>query len=194
MNERKIYLLRHGETAWSLSGQHTGTTDIPLTENGYRQAQALANRLASHKFQKVFSSPSKRATETCKICGLFNHAEILDDLNEWNYGNYEGMTTLEILKKDPEWNIFKKGAPEGESISDISSRADRILKKIEEFDGEVAIFSSAHFLRALITRWLNLPVMEAKSFLISPASLSILGYEKENPVLVTLNDVSHLKE
>lgn len=127
---RKIYFIRHGETEWTLSGQHTGTTDIALTENGRHQAELIGERLRGHAFEKIFISPLKRAQQTCELSGLYRHAEIDPDLAEWNYGDYEGLKTEEIWKKDPHWNIFLRGAPNGESTEDIAVRANRILMRI----------------------------------------------------------------
>lgn len=181
-----LYICRHGETEWSLSGQHTGITDLPLTENGVRQAQELAEKIRGHHFAKVFTSPLMRAKHTCEICG-FPHASIDEDLFEWRYGDYEGKKTSEIRDAVPGWNIFDNGAPNGETPQQISDRADRMIRKIRTIDGDVAIFSSGHFSRALAARWLGFPVTLGKHLILSTATLSILGYERENPAIKQWN-------
>ena len=191
-NTKKIYLIRHGETLWTLAGRHTGFTDIPLTENGKKQAEKLKNALLGISFDIVLTSPLQRARETCNLVGLTKQAEVCDDLREWNYGKYEGLTSEEIAKIDPKWKLFSHGAPSGESLDDILQRADRILEKIVETSGNVAIFSSGHISRALIARWLHLPVQEGRFFYISPASISILGFEHNGPVVLGLNHLCHL--
>lgn len=191
--KRKIFLIRHGETEWTVTGQHTGKTDLELTENGKEQAALLAKRLQGHAFERVFCSPLKRAQETCELSGLWRHAETDPDLMEWDYGDYEGLQTDEIWKMDPHWNIFLRGAPHGESTEDIAVRANRILMKLSTFHGDVALFSHGHFLRALTTKWLKLAISEGNLFALSPASLSILGFEREHHALRLWNDTSHLK-
>ncbi|NGX37789.1 MAG: Phosphoserine phosphatase 1 [Chlamydiae bacterium] len=184
---QKVYLIRHGETEWTASKQHTGLTDIPLTDEGREQAQWLIKKLKGKKFKKVLCSPLQRATETCEIAGLLKEAVLDKDLLEWDYGDYEGKTTAEIRETDPKWTIFTKGAPNGESIGDIGARTQRLISRVRDIQGDVALFSSGHISRAIGARWLHLPVTEGKLFLLSTASLSILGYERENPVIVTWN-------
>jgi probable phosphoglycerate mutase len=184
---RNLYLIRHGETLWSLSGQHTGLTDIPLTAKGREEAEVLKKKLLGHTFEKVICSPLIRAKETCQICGLLPAAQISPDALEWNYGNYEGLTTAQIHLQDPHWTVFTKGGPNGESPTDVEKRAERLIASVSQGSGDVAIFSSAHFLRALAARWLKLPIKNGECFLLSTASLSILGYERENPVIITWN-------
>jgi broad specificity phosphatase PhoE len=184
---KKIILVRHSETLWSLNGRHTGLTDIPLTEQGEREAKELKERLKKLPFQKVFTSPLKRAVETCKLSGLFDHAVIDPDLVEWNYGDYEGLTHAEIISKNPSWNIFTQGAPGGESVEDVCARADRVLKRLSAFKETCILFSSAHFLRLLATRWLHLPPKDGELFALSPSSISLLGYERENHVILSWN-------
>ncbi|NNM42828.1 MAG: histidine phosphatase family protein [Chlamydiae bacterium] len=191
-NTKKIYLIRHGETLWTLAGRHTGLTDIPLTENGKKQAAKLKSALQSIPFDLVLTSPLQRARETSNLVGLTKQAEVYDDLREWNYGKYEGLTSEEIAKIDPKWSLFSQGAPSGESLHDILQRADRIIEKVLEASGNVAIFSSGHISRALIARWLHLPVQEGRFFYISPASISILGFEHNGPVILGLNHLCHL--
>ncbi len=185
---QNLYLVRHGETEWTQTRRHTGLTDIPLSDEGRLQAEWIKPCLLDKKFKKVFCSPLKRAMETCEITGYGKVAEIEDDLVEWNYGDYEGKTTAEIREEEPKWTIFSKGAPNGESVGDVSSRAQRVISRVREIPGDVLMFSSGHFLRALAAKWLHLPVSEAKLFLLSTASLSCLGFERESPVIVSWNE------
>ena len=173
---QRLYLVRHGETAWSLSGQHTGRTDIPLTEQGERDAHELAERLLGVSFSRVFTSPLKRARRTCELADLNKVAEVEPDLAEWDYGDYEGQRTGDIRKGRPDWNIFRDGGPRGESPAQISERADRLIAKLRTFDGDIAIFTHGHFGRVLAVRWIGLGIEQAQHFLLSTASLSILGY------------------
>jgi broad specificity phosphatase PhoE len=189
---KHLYLVRHGETAWTISGQHTGLTDLPLTEQGSSQAKMLRDVLSSKSFEKVLASPLKRAMQTCQLAGYQSQAQIDPDLVEWNYGNYEGKTHVEIIKENPGWTIFSQGAPGGESVAQIGARADRVLHKISSCTEDVLIFSHGHFLRTLAARWLKLPPSEGKLFLLSTASISILGYEKLLPVVLKWNDTHHL--
>ena len=188
----KIYLIRHGQTEWTLTGQHTGKTNLPLTEEGEIQSQQLAKQLKGHTFKKIWVSPLKRAQQTCEYAGLSRHAEIDPDLAEWDYGDYEGLTSNEIRKSNPHWNIFLRGAPNGESIEDISVRTNRILMNIHAIHGDIAIFSHGHFLRALTAKWLKLQIANGNLFVLEPASISILGYEKDHPALVLWNNTTHL--
>lgn len=190
MEKKKIYLIRHGETEWSLANKHTGLTDIGLTPHGIEQAEKLASILKNYTFTHVFSSPLKRAIDTCSYAGLTKQTEILEDLQEWNYGDYEGLTSEEIHKKDPSWYIFTKGAPGGESILDVKQRTARVLKKIENLDGDILLISHGHFLRALTTRYLALPISDGRLFYLAPATLSILGYEHEDRVILGWNNGS----
>ncbi|MBI3236877.1 MAG: histidine phosphatase family protein [Chlamydiales bacterium] len=190
--KRKVFLIRHGETAWSLSGQHTGRTDIPLTEEGLRQASCLAKRLKGHTFEKVFTSPLKRAYATCEKAGLAKGSQIDPDLVEWDYGDYEGLKSQEICKGSPNWNLFLQGPPHGESLEEIAARAQKVLMKIESSGADVALFSHGHFLRVLTTQWLDLPLSCGNLFLLSPASISILTTEKGYRVIQSWNDTSHL--
>lgn len=185
----KIYLIRHGETDWSLSGRHTGRTDIPLTEQGQIQAKQLADYLKGLGVQKVFSSPSQRAKETCRLAGFLSHAIVDEELHEWDYGDYEGMTTAEIRKTAPLWTIFKQGAPGGESIGDMGQRVNQVMGRLRSIPGDVLIFSSGHFLRSLAARWLGMPVPFGEHLVLSPASISILGFEKEVPALLAWNQI-----
>ena len=173
-----IYLARHGETAWSLSGQHTGLTDLPLTERGERTARRLGERLKGLTFAKVFTSPLQRARRTCELAGFGAVAEVDRDLVEWDYGQYEGRRTAEILAERPDWQLFRDGCPGGESPAQIAARADRVVGRLRAIEGDVLLFSSGHFMRVLAARWLGLePTINCRYFMLSTASLSALGYE-----------------
>lgn len=180
---KKLYLCRHGETEWTLSGQHTGRTDIALTPKGLEQAEHLRKRLYGISFEKVFTSPRKRAMQTCQ--GL--HAVVEPLAVEYDYGDYEGLTTEEILKKDPSWNLFQDGAPGGETLEQVGKRADQLLKKMEAYQGNVGLFSHGHFLRVLAARFLGLAPEQGKLFLLSVASVSILSYERNQPAIALWN-------
>jgi len=190
-----VYLARHGETAWTLSGQHTGRTDLPLTERGELQARALGERLRGSVFAKVLTSPSQRAVRTCALAGFGADAEIDPDLAEWDYGDYEGRRTAEILTERPDWRLFRDGAPEGEMPEQIGARADRVIAKIRAVDDNVLLVSSAHISRVLTARWLGLPPSGGRYFWLSTASLSTLGYEHDltEPIIRLWNDTSHVE-
>lgn len=172
-----VYLARHGETAWSLSGQHTGRTDLPLTERGERQARALGQRLRGASFVKVFSSPSQRARRTAELAGFGGPAEIDPDLAEWDYGQYEGRRTADILAERPGWFLFRDGCPGGETPDQVAARADRVVERVGAVHGNVLMFASAHILRVLAARWLGLEAAGGRYLLLDTSSLSILGYE-----------------
>ena len=172
-----IYLARHGETAWSLTGQHTGRTDLPLTERGERNARRLGKRLAGLVFAKVFTSPMQRAVRTCELAGFGTAAKIDPELVEWNYGDYEGLTTSQIQAKRPGWQLFRDGCPGGESPDQVGQRADRVVSGLREFSDDALVFSSGHFLRVLGARWLGLEPAAGKYLILKTASLSGLGYE-----------------
>jgi len=191
----KIYVARHGETAWSLSGQHTGLTDLPLTERGELNAKRLGDRLKGITFTKVFTSPLQRAYKTCELAGFENVSEIDPNLVEWDYGEYEGHRTAEILAKRPDWQLFRDGCPGGESPAEVAKRADSVIAKIREVNGNVLIFSSGHFIRVLAVRWIGLePTITCKYFMLSTASLCALGYKHDlsNPVITLWNDDHHV--
>jgi broad specificity phosphatase PhoE len=190
-----VYLARHGETAWTLSGQHTGLTDLPLTERGERNARRLEERLRGVTFAKVFTSPLQRATRTCELAGFGAVAEIDRDLLEWNYGDYEGRLTADIHKERPDWQLFRDGCPGGESPNDVAVRADRVVKRVRAVKGDVLLFSSGHFLRVLAARWLGLDAAFGRYFLLSTASLSALGYEHNlsQPVIRLWDDTRHVE-
>jgi len=190
-----VYVTRHGETAWSLSGQHTGRTDLPLTPNGERNAKRLGERLKGFTFAKVFTSPLQRASRTCALAGFGAMAEVDADLVEWNYGEYEGRTSAEIHAERPNWDLFRDGCPGGESPVQVGERADRVVQRIRAVMGSVLLFSSGHFLRVLAARWLALgPGSAGRYFLLSTASLSALSYEHSlaRPVIRLWNDDHHV--
>jgi probable phosphoglycerate mutase len=189
-----IYVARHGETAWSLSGQHTGLTDLPLTDRGERNASRLGERLKGLTFSRVFTSPLQRAMRTCELAGFGAVAEIDRDLLEWNYGEYEGRRSIDIHKERPDWQLFRDGCPGGESPSEVGARADRAAKRVRAIDGDVLVFSSGHFLRVFAARWLGLDPAFGRYFLLSTASLSALGYEHNlsEPVIRLWDDTRHV--
>jgi broad specificity phosphatase PhoE len=190
-----IYLARHGETAWSLSGQYTGLTDLPLTEAGERNASRLAERLKRISFAKVFTSQLQRARRTCELAGFGAVAEIDPDLVEWNYGEYEGLRTAEIRAMRPDWQLFRDGCPGGESPHQVAARADRVVDRLRAVPGDVLLFSSGHFLRVLAARWIGIEAtVNARSFMLSTASVSALGYEHDlsRPVIRLWNDTQHV--
>src|SRR3954470_13152635 len=192
-----IYLARHGETAWSLSGQHTGLTDLPLTTAGERTAKRLAERLSGLTFSKVFTSPLRRAMRTCELAGFGQVAEVDRDLVEWDYGEFEGLTGDQIRAKRPEWQLFRDGCPGGESPQQAAARADRVIARVRAVGGDVLLFSSGHFIRILATRWIGVePTVTARSFMLSTASLSALGYERDlsRPVIQLWNDTHHVPQ
>lgn len=190
----RVYLVRHGETAWSRTGQHTGLTDLPLTERGEGNARALGHRLIGLFFNTVLTSPSQRASRTCQLAGFSAMAKVDADLAEWNYGEFEGLRTAEIHNKRPGWDLFRDGCPGGESPGEAGARADRFLKGIGAAGGNVLLFSSGHFLRVLAARWLGLEPGLGRFFILNTASVSILGYENcaAKPVIQAWNDTAHL--
>ena len=189
-----IYLARHGETAWSLSGQHTGRTDLPLTKRGECNARLLGDRLRGLGFACVFTSPLQRARRTCELAGFGPGAELDPDLTEWNYGDYEGLSTPDIHLRRPDWEMFRDGFPGGESFDQIGARADRVVNRVRSIDGPVLLFSSGHFLRVLASRWLGLEPQAARHLLLGTASLSTLTYEHNpsEPAIGLWNDMHHL--
>jgi probable phosphoglycerate mutase len=189
-----VYLARHGETAWSLTGQHTGTTNLPLTECGEFNAQRLGVRLGGLKFDKVFTSPLERARRTCELSGFGAIAETDPELVEWNYGQYEGRRTKEIHAERPGWLLFRDGCPGGESPAEIGARADRVVARVRACGGDVLLFSSGHFLRVLVARWLGLEPIAGQFFILNTASLSVVGYEHDfsEPVIRLWNDDEHV--
>src|SRR5215813_9082453 len=191
-----IYLARHGETAWSLSGQHTGRTDLPLTERGEGNARALGERLRGLAFVKVFTSPLQRAVRTADLAGFGRAAEVDPDLVEWDYGRYEGRRTAEILAERPDWQLFRDGCPGGEVPDQVGKRADRVVSRVRAVHGNVLLFSSGHFSRVFAARWLGLEPGAGRYFFLSTASLGMLAYEHNNlsePVIRLWNDTRHVE-
>ena len=189
-----VYLARHGETAWSLSGRHTGLTDLALTERGERTARRLGERLTGLAFAKVLTSPLRRAARTCELAGFGAAAEVDRDLVEWNYGDYEGRRTIEIHEEQPDWQLFRDGCPGGDSPAQVGARADRVVGRVRALQGDVLLFSSGHFLRVLAARWLGLEPGAGRYFMLSTASLSALGYEHNpsEPVIRLWDDTRHV--
>lgn len=189
-----LHLARHGETAWSLSGQHTGRTDLPLTANGELQAHRLGMRLRGRPFSRVFTSPLQRAARTCELAGYGAAAELDSDLLEWDYGRYEGRRSAEIHLERPDWDLFRDGCPDGETPAEVGARADRVVKRVRSVSGDVLIFSSGHFLRVLAARWLGLAPDHARHFLLGTTAFGALGYEHrlDQSAVLLWNDTSHL--
>jgi len=185
-----LYLARHGETAWTLSGQHTGRTDVPLTERGEQDARRLGDRLRGLSFAQVLTSPLQRASRTCELAGFGSAATQDRDLLEWNYGRYEGRTSADIHKERPDWDLFRDGCPDGEKAADVGARVDRVIARARAAQGDVLLFSSAHVLRVLAARWLGLEPGGGRYFLLATASLSVLGYEhnRSQPVIRLWDD------
>lgn len=183
MTASRLWLVRHGETEWSASGRHTGSTDIPLTEAGRRAAADLATALAGHSFNLVLTSPLSRARETCVLAGLGDLAVVIDELREWNYGSYEGLTTSDIQQTRPGWNVFEDGCPDGESPQQVAGRADRVVARARAAEGDVIAFSHGHLLRVLAARWVGLPPQAGAHLALATASVSVLGWEREVPVI-----------
>jgi broad specificity phosphatase PhoE len=191
-----IYLARHGETEWSISGQHTGLTDLPLTGRGELNARSLGRRLEGLKFTRVFTSPLQRATRTCELAGFAQMAEVDNDLVEWNYGEFEGRTSADIFKENPDWQLFRDGCPGGESPAQVGARADRVVNRARAIRGDALIFSSGHFLRVFAARWLGIEPADGRFFTLNTASLSMLGYEHSlsEPVIRLWNDSRHVNK
>src|SRR5262245_27743896 len=189
-----VYLARHGETDWTVSGRHTGLSDIPLNDRGERQAILLGERLKGLRFAAVLTSPLQRARRTCELAG-FGSGEVEPDLTEWNYGAYDGRSSVEIHAERPDWDLFRDGGPGGESPDDVGARADRVVRRVREANGDVLLFSSGHFLRVMAARWLGLEPGAGRYFLLSTASLSALGYEhrRSEPVIRLWDETSHLQ-
>ena len=186
-DKTRLWLVRHGETEWSKSGQHTGRTDIPLTAMGERQARALGQFLAGRSFALVLTSPLGRARETCRLAGFAAAAQVTDDLLEWNYGIYEGRTTAAVRAEQPGWSIWTTSVPEGETVEQVGERARRVIARAESAGGDIALFAHAHVLRILSACWLGLPAIHGRNLALGTASLSVLGYERENRVIEVWN-------
>ena len=189
----RVCLARRGETAWTLSHQHTGLTDLPLTPHGEEEAVRLGERLAGRIFAAVFTSPLRRAVRTCELAGYGSLAVVDPDLTEWNYGEYEGRTSDEIRAERPDWDLFRDGCPGGESPRQVGARANRIIRRVRAIDGDVLLFSSGHFLRVFAARWLGLEPRAGKYFVLGTASLSEMGYEHDlsEPVIRLWDEVPH---
>jgi probable phosphoglycerate mutase len=186
-SEQKVYVIRHGETEWSINGKHTGVTDIPLTENGRNQVKCLQPVLANEVFALVLTSPLHRAMETCKLSGLGEKVEVEPNLVEWNYGEYEGVTSKEIHKTVPGWLVFNDGAPGGETPEQIGARADRVIQRVRAVQGNVALFAHGHIFRVLVARWLDLPATAGRNFLLDTGTLNILSYYRGYPAVKIWN-------
>lgn len=191
---QEVFLMRHGDTAWTATGQHTGRTDIPLTAAGEDEARRLGTRLSGRNFSLVLTSPLARARHTCELAGFGGKAVADPDLMEWNYGAYEGRRSVDIHVERPDWNLFRDGCPDGETAADVGVRADRVVARIRQAPGPVAVFAHGHVLRVIVARWLGLPPEHGRSFLLGTAALSILGYEhaQNEPVVRLWNDTSHV--
>ena len=185
----EIVLVRHGETEWTITGQHTSRTDLPLTENGRRQAERLRERLATLRPRVVLTSPRVRSIETCRLAG-FGDMQICDDLTEWDYGDYEGHTTAEIRSEVPSWSLWRDGAPNGERASQVAARADRVIELVHRVEGTVLVFSHGHYLRVLAVRWLELRPDDGRLLAMTPASVSTLAWEREQRVISLWNEAA----
>jgi broad specificity phosphatase PhoE len=183
-----VYVVRHGATEWSVSGQHTGRTDIPLTDDGREQARGVARLLVGREFAHVFVSPMARARETCEIVGLAEQAEVTDDLCEWDYGDYEGLTSAHIRERAPGWTVWTGEIPSGESIDEVAARADRVIARACSFDGDVALFGHGHILRMITARWCELAPVEGRRFVLDTATLNVLGWEHGSRGIHLWND------
>ena len=184
---QQVALIRHGETEWSLTGQHTGISDVPLTQHGREVATLLAPVLVKKKFNLVLTSPLGRARETCELAGLLKSAQVEPDLTEWNYGQYEGLTPRQIHEMAPGWVIFDDGCPGGESPSQIGARVDRVIAKVRAVSGDVALFAHGHVFRVFAARWIGLPAQAGRHFLLDTATVSVLGYYRDVPAVKRWN-------
>jgi broad specificity phosphatase PhoE len=182
------WLVRHGETEWARLGRHTGRTDIPLTEAGRQQAQAVRSKLTGHTFALVLSSPLSRALETARLAGFGDVVEVDPDLMEWDYGEYEGLTTPQIREMVSSWTIWTHGAPGGESPDQVGKRCDRVIARVRAANGDALLFGHGHQLRALSARWLELPASDGRHFALATATVSVLGWERETPVVERWNE------
>lgn len=190
----EVWLVRHGETAWSLTGQHTGRTDVPLTPRGERQASMLGRRVGRRSFALVLTSPLVRARETCRLAGQAGRAEVDGDLAEWDYGAYEGLTSADIRRQVPGWTIWTGAVPLGETVEQVGARADRVLARVRGAGGHVALFAHGHLLRILAARWLRLPAVDGRYLGLDTASVSVLGQEHDQPVIRSWNESCDLVE
>jgi broad specificity phosphatase PhoE len=179
----EIVLVRHGATEWSANGRHTGRTDLPLTDEGRAEVEHLCERLRPWSFALVLTSPLQRARETAELCGLGGRAEVADDLREWDYGDYEGLTTPEIRQTVPEWTVWTHACPNGETAEQVGARADRVLERVAPVEGAVAVFGHGHALRVLTARWLGLPSAEGRLFALRTGTICVLGHERDTQVI-----------
>jgi probable phosphoglycerate mutase len=184
----EVVLVRHGETEWSRSGKHTGSTDVPLTERGREQAEALGAWLRERRFEVVLTSPLVRASETCRLAGYGDVAQRRDDLREWDYGDYEGRTTPEIREEHPAWTLWRDGVPGGETDAQVGARAERVIGELRALTGDAVLFAHGHVLRVLAARWLGLEPAAGRLFALDTATISVLGYERETPVIRSWNE------
>jgi probable phosphoglycerate mutase len=182
-----VVLVRHGETEWSRDGRHTGRTDVPLTAEGRRQAQALAPPLRAWQFALVLSSPLQRALETCRLAGFGSNAQVRPELMEWDYGRYEGQTSRQIAAENPGWSLWRDGGPDGEAPAGVGRRVDLVISEVRQVAGDVLIFAHGHVLRVLTARWLGEPPEGGRHYALQTATLSVLGYEHEDPVIIRWN-------
>ena len=190
----RAFLVRHGETEWSAEGRHTGRTDVPLLDRGREEAKRIGARLARERFVLVLTSPLSRARETCELAGFGPVAEVTDDLLEWDYGQYEGRRTPEIRKERPGWTLWSGGVPGGETAEDVARRADRVIDRVRSVNGDVALFAHGHVLRVTAARWLGQPPEAGRWYMLSPTTLSVLGWERETPAIERWNEACHLEE
>jgi len=193
----RLFLARHGDTAWTDSRQRTGRTDLPLNESGEERARLLGERLRRFSFVRVFTSPLQRASKTCALAGFGDIAQVDTDLMEWDYGLFEGKLTRQILKERPGWEMFRDGCPEGESPQDVAARADRFITRVRGIEGDVLAFSSAHIIRMIAARWLGLPPSAGRFFFCRPATVGVLGFEHQNrdePIIGLWNYATHPRE
>jgi len=183
----EIVLVRHGETEWSRTGRHTGRTDVPLTDQGRREAEAIGAELRERQFALVLTSPLERAAETCRLAGLRDAAVVREELREWDYGEYEGRKTIDIRQERPEWSLWRDGVPRGETLADVDERVERVIGELRSIEGDVALFAHGHLLRVLATRWLELEPAAGRLFALDAGTISVLGHERENAVLLGWN-------
>ena len=188
-----LFVIRHGQTEWSAVGRHTGRTDLPLTETGRRQAEALAKMIADHRFELVLTSPLQRARVTCELAGFGDQAEIEPDLAEWDYGEFEGFSTSEIRQRIPQWSIWTHPPENGERVDDLATRADRVIARVREVDGDVALFGHSHALRVLTARWLRLAPLAGTGFILETGAIGVLGWDREFPAVVRWNEPCDLR-
>lgn len=183
----QVLLIRHGETEWSAAGRHTGRTDVPLTDLGRRQAASLRRCLSEWSFALILASPLQRALETCRLAGFGENAQIRDDLMEWDYGDHEGLTTAEIRRERPGWNLWVDGVPNGESVAEVGTRADRVIAEVRAAGADVALFAHGHVLRVIAARWLALPPDRGRNLILRTAAFSVLSHERETPAIARWN-------